>query len=443
MGEVIQMHRGLTGLTNDKLASWLRRAERLENSLRAKAPFSADDQARAAANLHNLLERLEGEGLRKGNVLAEAGLERDPTNSTKRLDTITLPPGAGDKRRSRIAKKPKPYFKVATAIGRLRSASHAPYLCAIFEGCSFGAGGAFENDAEEARWLKLADQIRRMASSIARTENVARYWHDVCRTNGTYDFIRDRMDVSAGMLDPLGSESGLAHCVEHPADLAPVPSVLIAERTYVPWQENRITFPDGGHIAVRARVQTEVRLALAPDHATGSIGPLLEFRSRLDIEDRHGRPIEPDNRYCDGTGGSDAVAFVKADGVWREVREFAIRDAPQAEFRHDEFEAVYRAWEPVSAAQLRTLLDQADRPFEAKHLLNGDNRTEQEISPFLVGSPAYVLRLRLLNGELETKLAEECRRLLRMLGEHKEAIADAMALAEAEAEARWSAGGTN
>ena len=446
MGKVIDMHRGRSA-SHDKMAGWLRRAERLEDALRARAPFSADDQARAAANLHGLLERLAAEGLRKRDVVAEAGLERGPTDSTKRLDTITLPPAAGEARLVRLAKKPKLYFEVAKAIGRLRDEPAAPHLCAIFEGCSFGAGVLFESDSEEARWVKLADQIRRMAASVVRSEDVTRYWHDVCRSNGTYDPVWDCIVVSNDMIDRLGSEAGLAHDAAYPGDMAPVPSALVGERTYVPWQENRVIFRDGGRIDVRARVQTEVRIALAPAHSDGEIAPLLEFRSRLDIEDREGQAIVPDNRYCDGTGGSDTVAFVHVDGEWREVAEFLMRNVPQAEFRHDFFEAVYRAWEPVSAARLRTLFGNDEQPFDQRfemtHLPPGTPANNQPVSRFATGTPAFALSARILTGALETALVEDCRRIRKLLDDHCEAQAEAVARAEAEAEARWSVGASH
>jgi hypothetical protein len=230
--------------------------------------------------------------------------------------------------------------------------------------------------------------------------------------------------------------------------MPPIPSTPVAERSLVAWHTCEIRLRDGALIDVRAQVQTELRIALGPTSSSKVIGPLLEFRNRLDIEDMDGRSILPHWRY---SGGAETIRAVLIEDEWQEIEDFYFDAIPEdgiplAKLAHpDLYEPYYYAWDAVSAARLREILDPDDPPggvrFYGYSWLPDVPRGDLPITRFPFGTAAFDLSVQLLSGTLEAALTKECRRLRQMLDDHLGARKDAILRAEAKAEARWSQGG--
>lgn len=428
--------------SHEAFAAKIKRAKALRASFDQRAVFSIEDQTRAAANLHRLLEYLNKDrGLPKRQIAQESGLGGSgDVDSTKRLDPYTLPEGASQSRVGRLAKKPGKYFEIAEAIARILKEPTEVYVCQIFEGCSFGTGRAFEPDWEDEGWGRLADLLRRMSAAVIRDEDVSKYWLDVVKLNGCYDSRTGHLHQSNTALDCVGCETGLAGWSAYPDELPPIPSVLIGQRLMMEPHEDTLVLKDGRQIEAEFRIYLEARLALAPVNQDGLPGPMIEFRSRLDaFSETEGR-IDFDNMHSDGSGGSDAIRSALINGAEVEIAEFPLLDAPEAEWREDGYEHVYFAWEEVSPAILRSLFGEIERPFGIIFRERGTFVQELPPSRFPEGSAGFYLNAYLLTGELEKDLAAACRDCADKVALFREALDQRIVTAEAEAEMRWTRG---
>jgi len=212
-----------------------KRASALRAARDKNQAFSADDQERAAFNLHQLLEEVCATGeLKKLDVVNKAGLGGGiSTDSTKRLDTYTFPESASGSRRDRLAKKPGKYFEIAEAIATLRNESSAPFICQVFEGCTFGADREFLTRWEEERWAHLARRLRAMSGAVAKQSNVDVYWTEATQGNGRYNHRTDQLICVAQPIDMVGCSAGLAGYQAYPGELPPIPSVLLGTKPLV------------------------------------------------------------------------------------------------------------------------------------------------------------------------------------------------------------------
>lgn len=440
MGDVIDLaSRKYRQGDDSPLASKYARAAMLEAARDTRQPFSADDQERAAKNLHRLLAHLAGErGVSKRAIAEAAGLGgQGVIDSTKRLDAYTLPEGANSLRRERIAKKPSKYFEIARAIGSLTNEPQEPYVCQIFEGCSFGTGIAVEKDWDEHRWARLAELLRRMSAAVIAKENLTRYWTQARRINGEYLSQEGRIRYGFNALDFVGSSNGLAGYRAFPDELPPVPSVLLGERPMVASQVAVISLRDGRQIEATFSLLLEARIALAPINADGAVGPMIEFRSRMDARSASLGDIIFDNRYSDGSGGSDTISRAWIDGKWLDIAEFPVLEVVEAEYRHG-CEHVYFSWEEVSPALLRSLFGDEVRPFDMVYRTGVSCYGDFPPSRFEFGLPAFYLNAHLLSGALEAELAEACRQCAEILEEYCTELDLRVADAESAAERRWA-----
>mgnify|MGYP001111361683 CR=1 FL=1 len=426
----------------EAFAAKIKRAKALRVSFDQRAVFSIEDQERAAANLHRLLEQLnEDRGLPKRQIAQEAGLGGSgDVDSTKRLDPYTLPEGASESRVGRLAKKPRKYFEIAEAIARILEEPIEGYVCQVFEGCSFGTGQEFEPDWEDEGWGRLAELLRRMSAAVIRDEDVPKYWFDVIKLNGRYDSKTGQLHQSNSALDSLGCEIGLASCSVFPDELPPIPSVLIGQRLMMEPHEDTLVLKDGRQIEAEFSLYLEARLALAPVNQDGLPGPMIEFRSRLDaFSETEGR-IDFDNMHSDGSGGSDTIRSALINGAEVEIAEFPLLDVPEAECREDGFEHVYFAWEEVSPALLRSLFGEIERPFDIMFRERGIYVQELPPSRFPQGSAGFYLNAYLLTGELEKDLAAACRKCTDKVALFRHSLGQRIDEVEAEAEMRWTRG---
>lgn len=445
MGEVIQMHPTKTDDQGTRdLASRIRRADAIRRTIECRQPFPAGDQIRAAGNLHRVLTRAKShQGFDVRRVLDTASLAgNDQTDSTKRLDTYTLPEGASDRRRMRIAKKPGKFFELAQAVAAETGEPEALVICKVFEGCSLGTEELPEGDWEDENWSRLTVLLTQMAQAVMRDHDVEEYWRKLRGTNGAYDVLTGTFRTSSYPLDPTAAAWGLAgdgglHFEEAP----PAPSISLGRRLQsAPWS-GWIAFSDDDFTTVDYLFWLEVRLALGPvnDHLT--IGPLLEFRTNLEARMEDGRSLTFATPFAD-PGGIRSQAHIDgeahpvfasglSEGKWLEEPEFR-------EGAHDD----YFGWREVSPALLRYLLDQ-DLPdtsliFQPLIRHNASLYPDFPTSRFSHFSPAGRLTIDLLTGALEKELGAECDRLAAGLdtlrAEQDRVIRDT----EAEAMARWA-----
>jgi hypothetical protein len=443
MGEVIDMMTRHPRSANGGRSA--ARARALDVARTRGDRFESADQLRAAANLHLLLEEAERKlGVRKVDIARAVGLGGDGgTDSTKRLQTYTLPPDSSDTRKRQIAKKPGKYFDFAVEIARRTGQSTDDCLCRIFEGCSFGQKEAASHDASwaEERWSHLAGMLRDMAGAVVRSEGVAEYLALASQVKGNHEIGAARIVPSAWSLDKDGgTNDALDGYVCHPADLGPIPSVLLGERWQDPAREGLIVLADGRLIEAEFRLALEVRLALARAHHGSPVGAMLEFRSRIDAGNAVTGKIGLDEPWTTGMDEGQRVDRVCLDGAWFAVAEFPEFDWGEPEQRegtsHHNF-----MWREVTPVLLRDLFGSCPEPrsFQMVNARRGELPARAEVNRFGPEAGAFWLWDRLVSGGLEEELVRECRRCRSMLDDHIDLLDQRAAEAESEARRRWAA----
>ena len=419
-------------VSQEKRASALR-AARNKNQV-----FSRDDQALAASNLHRLLEEVCATGgLTKRDVVMKAGLGGGiSTDSTKRLDTYTLPDGASSSRRERLAKKPGKYFEIAEAIATLRNESSAPFICQVFEGCTFGADRDFLTRWEEERWARLAQLLRAMSVAVAKKSNIDVYWTEAAQGNGQYDHKTDQLICAEQPLDMVGCSAGLAGYQAHPGELPPIPSVLLGTTPLAEQSPAKLRFSNGEELEIFAMISLEVRLALAPVGRTGEPGPLLEFRSRLDARGKKDGELVLKGAYFDET---DGVLEINGAGlVGREAARVQLTDftIPTARYRNG-CSNDYWAWEEVSPGLLQEIFGDWEAPLDMSHVRSGIDANRVPPSRFEAGTAAFFLNAYLMSGALETELMGACKSRAALLDQFRDTLDEKILGAEADANTRW------
>ena len=449
MGEVIDMKTGKPRPQGGGGSILRKRA--LEAARDRHDRFDHADATRAAQNLHVLLEEIEREhDVPKVDIAREAGLGGNgETDSTKRLDTYTLPPDAPQARKDRLAKKPNKYFDLAEAIRKKTGESDVPWLCRIFEGCSFGQKQARRPDESwaEERWPRLATMLRDMAEAVARQERVAAYLGLACQVKGRHEIGAGRIVPDVWQLDSDGgTNDALDGYACHPADLGPIPSVLLGERWQGPAREGVIVLADGRRIEAEFRLALEVRLALARAHHGSPVSAMLEFRSRIDVQGAvHGK-IGLDEPWTTGMDEGQTVERVNLAGEWCAVAAFQEFDWGEPEHREETAHCNFM-WREVTPVLLRDLFGPHvghddgwnDVSFRMVNAREDQLPSRAAVNPFDGGTGAFWLWERLVMGGLEEDLVRECRRCRSMLDDHIALLDQLAAEAESEAQSRWRA----
>lgn len=445
MTNVVHLHP--TAHTGPDLGAKLRRAEALRQAVLAKARFSLEDQLKTARNLHRLLAEWRGsKRFELDRFLHVAGLSGNGlTDSTKRLDTYTLPEAAPRARQSRIAKKPGKYLAIAHAAAAELEEPEEVVLCRIFEGCSFGTDQDANEDWETGNWEILADLLSRMAAAIVRDRDLKGYWRKVRSMNGRYDVREGVIRADANCLDNVIEGYGYAGDIVCSDEIAPLPSVPLGRRRQGPAIPGEIWLPDGRKLDVDFTFWLEARLALGPVHATDSVGPMIELRTVLEGATADGQAVVLDNPFTDT---SDCIETVSVDGNLLKIDGIVLSDydlVPEAEYRQG-CDHSYFAWEEVSPALLRRLIvpDELERtgPFLAIDRNSGIWIKERPPSRFSRGSAAEVLHTDLLTGRLEQALVQVCDDLIDRLEALRSAEGRRIREAEAAALTRWARRGS-
>lgn len=414
----------------------LRRAAALRAAM-SRPNLDAADQQRAASNLGRLLDQLKQEkGLTRSQVAQKAGLGgNNLTDSTKRLDTYTCPDGASLKRRNRLAKKAPRYFDLAKAIADSLGESEEPYLCRIFEGCSFGTDAEELPDWDSERWVILSRMITQMAQAVIHGTGLQQFWQQVSMMQLTYNAWTEQIGRGELTYDHFAVETGLVNNGIIFWDSPPVPSLPIARRLMVPPQSGALVLADGQELEATFRWQLEIRIALGPTTAGDEIGPMLEIRTFLEVLDSNQQPFSFSHPYL---SGFSVVPDLMDGGQARPILEMRGLEEPEPDPRVGA-ENHYIGFEEVSPAILRELLMHDEYPVEPLrfNVHTSMNQTNRPQTRFEWGSPASELYRELLDQSFEKDLSAVCLKLRDQLEAYRQEIRERCLVAEAEALNRW------
>lgn len=447
MGEVIKMK------TEDDLAKRIQRAEAIEAAIARKETFPHGDQLQAARNMHRVLEKaktVEAFSVHDVLVAKDVGLGGNgEIDSTKRLDTYTLPDGANDSRKKRIAKKPAKFRDLARAIADELDKPAAVLVSQVFEGCSFGTVELPVGDWESENWSRFADHLQLMAEGVIRDHDVEAYWRKVFATNGIYDVRTEKFRPSSNALGYILFGWGLAGEWMVSDETSPTPSISLGRRLQYEPIPGQVSLEEDQPTDVFFLLWLEVRLALGPVNDLDSIGPLLEFRSIFEAVMEDDRIMRFDNPFH---AGDESIHRAFIDDHEFPVHDFGFvddsyyrepnfRPPVEPEFRSGA-EHSYFGWRELSPALLRALLDPVEASQTAKFVpINrhwNDMLKDLPPSRFSRASAAGVINIDLLNGALEAELGAECDRLAASLNEYRAEQDQAIRDTEAQAMVRWA-----
>ncbi len=439
----------------EELAAKVLRADQLRKALNRKANFISEDQIRTARNLHKVISTYRSSGrLDVLSMLKKVGLSGDGgTDSTKRLDTYTLPEDASENRKCRLRKTPAKYFEIAAAIAAEVGEPEAVLLSRVFEGCSYGTDYVPDADWDAENWSRLAELTRLMADSVIRKHGLEEYWRKVEATNGMYDVQQNIVRDGLGSLGVTGilPSYGLAGAGIYFEEIPAVPSVELGRKRASAPIDGSIHVKEGEIIDVKFTFWVELRLALGPVNEVSSIGPLLEFRTVLDAAERTAEQsillgYYSDKRFTFDNPHTDTTDFVSTATFGSEVipiESLSLEDydrVPYPKFR-DGSEHSYFSWKELNPALLRHLLAPSEEgraeSFFAKRRADGFLGDHPE-NRFPRNSAAGILHTDLLTGELEKELGEVCDDLAEKVDAHRATKTKQVIEAEADAIARWA-----
>ena len=410
------------------------RADQIRAAELNKTPFLPTDQKRVAENLHNLLEDCEKHRrVRNADVVEKANRGDPELDSTKRLDTYTLPKGANAKRRERLAKKPRRYIDISDALATLADETKDSMLCKVFEGCSFGTDRPFEYDWQALPWERLAALLGDLTAYVIRTTDMQDYWREISQRPGRFDVRTSSFGVGLAPID-----GGFTTLIRNPIvsdEIPPIPSVPIVRSLQASPVDGSVSVEGSEWSPAKFLFWRETRLAVGPIR-TG-VGPLLETRTVLEAaSDKYGL-ISFDNPFTDG---SDTIDQGLIEGTWRPI--CIVVDGYVEAVGRQGVEHSYFIWDEVSAASLRVALTLGphDIGFENNCYVNRDECTmhERPASPFLHPEPAFFVYSSIISGSLERDLAQACRSLVTKLAAHKESMGELIRQGEIAAKLRWS-----
>jgi hypothetical protein len=423
-----------------KAADQAMRANRIRAAYKRRDRFGVDDRERVARNLHDLMEELRTtHNLKKLEVVRQAGLGGNgATDSTKRLDTYTLPSDATQQRRNRLATKAGGYIKLVEAAAAEAGISPDDILCRAFEGCDYGTKAAPTIDWEDRRWPALTNLLRDMCSFVIRQTGVDAYWRDVQMRPGSYDARKDAFRWSPEALWPFLSDHGLAGSAIFSDETPPVPSVLIARACPRQPRRGTIAISGGPYEEIDFFHILEIRLAIGPVVSKIGVGPLLEFRTVLEAEhDKLGR-MTFDKPFTDG---SDVVKTATcANGEF--PVNLAAGESPDPLFRNG-CEHSYFAWMELSPSILLAILTGEAEGLAGYEIIGTDYNNPglsfSEIGPsrFGWGDAAFQLHAAVTSGCLEEALITRSETLKGMLASYDEHVNTTVEQAETAARNRW------
>lgn len=432
MADIFQFPPHRSPKPSDMEPSHLRRAQALKMALDTSKVLNANDRERAAGNLDRLLDELrDSYGLSRVDIARAAGLGGNgDTDSSKRLDTYTLPADASEARRNRLAVKAGRYFDLAHAMARLSTVQEEVLLCRIFEGCSFGVATEEIPDWEQERWSVLARMLTAMSCAVVHDTDQNGYWSTVGMMQFPYDFETGTFGEGPCSFDQYSIETGLVNNFVCREDAPPVPSVPLASRPMAEPTPVVLLLGGGRSLPVTLRFCLTIHLALGPVHGLAGIGPMLELRSEIDL-------VMPDGSVCETSRpihsrfSSPPELFL--DGNWVQIVDIEGYTEPEPEGR-DGAEHHYLGYYEISPALLRMYLThEVFRPVALRFVPHNDRLPLR----FEWGAVGASLHHDLLDGSLERDLAKACRSLQAKLNLFQAKCRSDSLVAETEAFNRW------
>ena len=410
----------------------LRRAQALRLALGSCRVLSALDRERAAGNMDRLLDELhDNHGVARADIARAAGLGGNgDTDSSKRLDTYTLPPHASEARKDRLAVKAVRYFDLASAMARLSTLSEEVLLCRIFEGCSFGVETEELPDWEHERWSVLARMLTEMSRAVVHDTDQRGYWSTVRMMQFRYDFETGQFGEGLVNYDHVSVGIGLSNSFVCRDDAPPVPSTPLAGRLMAAPCPAVLMLEDGRKLPVTLRFALIIHLALGPVHGFAEIGPMLELRSEIEIALADGSVCETSRPF---PSLYSLPPKVMLDGAWVQIVYVEGCEEPVPEGR-EASEHYYLGYYEISPALLRKYLTHDVFPIAPLRPVANDDRLPLR---FEWGSVAATLQHDLLDGSLERDLTEVCARLDVALKQFQAKCRSDSLAAEAEAFNRW------
>jgi len=421
-----------TSRPSDMETGHLRRAEALRLALGSSRVLNAADRERAAGNMDRILDELrESHGLRRADIARSAGLGGNGhTDSSKRLDTHTLPPDASESRKDRLAVKAVRYFDLASAMARLSNLPEEVLLCRIFEGCSFGVETEDVPDWEQERWSVLARMLTEMSRAVVHDTDQHGYWATVRMMQFRYDFETGQFGEGPVIYDHVSVGTGLLNSYVCRDDAPPVPSIPLAGRLMADPIPAVLTLEDGRSLPVTLRYILMIHLALGPIHSFAEIGPMLELRSEIAI-------VLPDGSVCETSRPFPSLYTqppkVMLDGEWVQIVDVDGCEEPVPEGRESS-EHYYLGYFEISPALLRKYLTHDVFPLAPSRPVATDDRLPLR---FEWGAVAATLQHDLLDGSLERDLTEVCANMHEDLKQFQAKCRSDSLAAEAEAFNRW------
>ncbi len=424
-----------------------RRGEDLLAALKTKEVFSLEDQMRAPANLHRLIEELHNQKKISKRTIAEAcgmgGGGRE--DSTKRLYEYMLPPDASDVRKSKVAKKPAKYFQFARALAKLNGSTEHEMLCRLFEGCSYGSGSSFGSgdNWDEVRWGKLTTLLQRMCDSVIARSKADDYWKLAMLVTGNHDPVSGELIHAKEALDGLGLSFGLSGSVAHPADIPPVPSVLLADVELADVHPEIIEAEN--EAITELKLIMEIRLAIGPRPFEDKPGPMLEFRLRADCYASSDKLSDQCPEFVLLGTVDNKTSFALINDEETKIKLPTDLWLPRALFVGNWDSAWYDwawssdmyAWDNINPAYLRDIFESNAIRTQMAWRLDGNGFDSFPPSRFEPGSPGSCLHAELISGRLENKLSAVCSSQQRRMLSFQQEITNQILEMEAEAENRW------
>lgn len=432
MENVFHFPSGKRSKAPDMESGHLQRAEALRLARSTTKFLSAADRERAAGNMDRILGELrQSHDLARAAVARAAGLGGNgDTDSSKRLDTYTLPADATDARKNRLASKATRYFDLAGAIAKLSGMPEELLLCRIFEGCSFGVAAEKIPDWEEERWSVLARMLTEMSRAVIHDTDQRGYWKTVSTMQFPYDFETRCFGADRSCFDRFSVEVGLPNTHVCRDEAPPTPSIPLARRLMAEPQTVVLVLEDGRSVSATLDFHLEIHLALGPIHGPTEIGPMLELRTEIEVvlPDCKSR-LRVNSLYPAGALRLKTML----DGEWVTIVDVTGYDEPEPEGRKGA-EHCYFGYFEISPALLRKYLTDEDFPLEPAHVITTDDQLSLR---FEWGSVGASLEHDLLDGSLERDLAEVCRKMHADLKEFQAQRRSDSLRAEVEAFNRW------
>lgn len=207
--------RGLTNLDFEDRALVTERVSALRELLKKNHSMSQADQLIASESVWRLLDRLESRGIKKAQVLREAGLAKKE-DSTKWLGQYAVNPDWPKDRKaaSRLNKRPGRRVALIDTAARLAGTDPDEALLDVFGATSLAALDNVHSAAPE--YEELARRLRDIAEAVSVKYDLQTYFQDLMRSGNQLVVANQAQETS---WDKLAPDDVLMHFCKDGSDL--------------------------------------------------------------------------------------------------------------------------------------------------------------------------------------------------------------------------------